>query len=537
MTHSLLDEPVFRIRTRTRESQKLSLPELLAAYSADRVDSLVALRPHQEAMFHSFMVSLAFMAMDLAGEPSPSTDTARWRELLRGLTHAFPGDEPWHLLIEDVTTPAFMQSPCGAAEAGQYTGVSRSPQELDVLVASKSHDIKPGKFGGFGVEQLELWVFALVSLHADAAYMGRGNYGSMRKNGGYATRSHFRLAFDRGLGAEFARDLRALMERHEALTEEAGRLGVGLHAGLAPQSRLLWLAEWSASAPAVQLKDVHPLCLEVARRVRLALEGDAVVARTASSKAPRVAAEEASGVVGDPWAPVVRESKGDKAFNPQTQTGGFSYRRLAPVLFDREAFTLPLLARPARSEMSKGGTMVARALGRAQGGTDGYLSREVHFPPAAMRRTVDAAAHLALRSQSFDSWLADMCARSGDNDAALSIVEKSLAGINDVTGRSWESELYRRKAQFLLALHPKRERDAELNLRKAIDVARLQNAKSFELRAVTGLASLWISQNRSDEARDLIEPVYDWFSEGRNTEDLRRAREVRMAASGSGIPG
>lgn len=408
MTHSLLDEPIFRIRTRTRESQKLSLPELLAAYSADRVDSLVALRPHQEAMFHSFMVSLAFMAMDLAGEPSPSTDTARWRELLRGLTHTFPGDEPWHLLIEDVTTPAFMQSPCGAAEAGQYTGVSRSPQELDVLVASKSHDIKPGKLGGFGVEQLELWVFALVSLHADAAYMGAGNYGSMRKNRGHATRSHFRLAFDRGLGAEFARDLRALMERHEALTEEAGRLGVGLHAGLAPQSRLLWLAEWSASAPAVQLKDVHPLCLEVARRVRLALEGDTVVARTASSKAPRVAAEETSGVVGDPWAPVVRESKGDKAFNPQTQTGGFSYRRLAPVLFDREAFTLPLLARPARSEMSKGGTMVARALGRAQGGTDGYLSREVYFPPAAMRRTVDAAAQLALRSQSFVQAASDM---------------------------------------------------------------------------------------------------------------------------------
>jgi predicted ATPase len=136
-----------------------------------------------------------------------------------------------------------------------------------------------------------------------------------------------------------------------------------------------------------------------------------------------------------------------------------------------------------------------------------------------------------------DSWLADMHARSGDNEAALSIVEKSLAGINDVTGRSWESELYRRRAQFLLALNPKRQRDAELNLRKAIDVARLQNAKSFELRATTGLASLWMSQNRSDEARDLIEPIDSWFTEGRNTEDLRRAREVRIAASGSGIPG
>jgi tetratricopeptide (TPR) repeat protein len=136
-----------------------------------------------------------------------------------------------------------------------------------------------------------------------------------------------------------------------------------------------------------------------------------------------------------------------------------------------------------------------------------------------------------------DSWLADMIARSGDNETALGVVEKSLASINDVTGRSWEAELYRRKAQFRLAIDPKRERDAEQNLRKAIEVAQAQNAKSFELRAVTDLASLWRSQNRRDEARGLIEPIYRWFGEGQDTEDLRRARELRTAVSGSGIPG
>jgi class 3 adenylate cyclase/predicted ATPase len=136
-----------------------------------------------------------------------------------------------------------------------------------------------------------------------------------------------------------------------------------------------------------------------------------------------------------------------------------------------------------------------------------------------------------------NTWLADIFARSGDNEAALSIVEKSLAGLDDVTGRAWESELYRQRAQILLALGPKRERDAERNFKKAIDVARSQNAKSFELRAVTGLATLWSSQNENDKARDLIEPVYSWFDEGRDTEDLRRAHEVQMAVSGSGAPG
>ena len=131
-----------------------------------------------------------------------------------------------------------------------------------------------------------------------------------------------------------------------------------------------------------------------------------------------------------------------------------------------------------------------------------------------------------------EAWLADICARSGDNDAALSIVEKSLAGLNDVTGRSWEFELYRQRAQIVLTLGTHRQRDAERNLKKAIDVARLQDAKSLELRSATALATLWNSQKRNDEAQRLIEPIHGWFIEGHDTEDLRRAREVHMVVSG-----
>lgn len=130
-----------------------------------------------------------------------------------------------------------------------------------------------------------------------------------------------------------------------------------------------------------------------------------------------------------------------------------------------------------------------------------------------------------------DAWLADILARTGEHEASLAIVERALAGLSDVTGRSWEAELYRQRAQNLVSLGPSRERDAELNLRMAIDLARLQNARSFELRAVTDLARLWTSQGRKDDARLLIEPVYGWFGEGQDTEDLRRASEALMAAS------
>jgi ATP/maltotriose-dependent transcriptional regulator MalT len=116
-----------------------------------------------------------------------------------------------------------------------------------------------------------------------------------------------------------------------------------------------------------------------------------------------------------------------------------------------------------------------------------------------------------------NSWLAEMHAQSGENETALSIVEQILADTNDVTGRAWESELHRQRARILLALDPARVSEAESDFREAIEVARRQSAKSLELRAATGLAELWRTQERVDEARDLIGPIHRWFDEGTDT--------------------
>lgn len=124
-----------------------------------------------------------------------------------------------------------------------------------------------------------------------------------------------------------------------------------------------------------------------------------------------------------------------------------------------------------------------------------------------------------------NSWLAEIDAKAGENERALSLVERLLAGIGDVTGRAWESELHRQKAQILLSLDPSKVGEAESHLRKSIEVARGQGAKSLELRAATSLAELWRSQGRIDEARTLLEPICDWFDEGAETADLKRARD------------
>ena len=68
--------------------------------------------------------------------------------------------------------------------------------------------------------------------------------------------------------------------------------------------------------------------------------------------------------------------------------------------------------------------------------------------------------------------------------------------------------------------------EAEASFQKALNVARQQEAKSFELRAATSLARLWQRQGKTTEAHELLTPVYNWFTEGFDTADLKDAKAL-----------
>jgi predicted ATPase len=68
--------------------------------------------------------------------------------------------------------------------------------------------------------------------------------------------------------------------------------------------------------------------------------------------------------------------------------------------------------------------------------------------------------------------------------------------------------------------------EAERCFRQALDIARVQSAKSWELRSATSLARLWRDQGRRAQARDLLAPVYGWFTEGFDTADLKDAKAL-----------
>ena len=122
------------------------------------------------------------------------------------------------------------------------------------------------------------------------------------------------------------------------------------------------------------------------------------------------------------------------------------------------------------------------------------------------------------------SALAEALALQGDLDAALDLIDECLEQIERPgwQERSHLAEVLRLKGWMLM--RQGRGEEAETQLRASIDWARQQQAKSWELRSSTTLAELLVERGQRDAARELLAPIYDWFTEGFDTHDLEAAR-------------
>jgi predicted ATPase len=115
----------------------------------------------------------------------------------------------------------------------------------------------------------------------------------------------------------------------------------------------------------------------------------------------------------------------------------------------------------------------------------------------------------------------------GQLDAVPEVIEQALAKCEVNTERYFEAELYRLQARvLLLGNEPDASIRAQSLLDNALTIARSQSARSLELRAARDLADLWRDQGKRDEARDLLAPVYGWFTEGFDTLDLKEAEAL-----------
>src|SRR6185436_11737895 len=148
---------------------------------------------------------------------------------------------------------------------------------------------------------------------------------------------------------------------------------------------------------------------------------------------------------------------------------------------------------------------------------------------AQLRQGIDQ--NLATGAKVGRSWflvmLAELYTMNRQWDLGIEAVEQALSHVEETEERYYEAEAYRLKGELISA------RDglaanavAEACFRRAIEVAAGQQAKAWELRASTSLARLWHKSDRSADARHLLSGIYEWFTEGFDVPDLRKARKV-----------
>jgi predicted ATPase len=121
---------------------------------------------------------------------------------------------------------------------------------------------------------------------------------------------------------------------------------------------------------------------------------------------------------------------------------------------------------------------------------------------------------------------AECLERQGNTGEALTTLEAAVEHFERRGDAEWEPEVHRLMGDLLLRRNPSAPDRAEVSYRRAIERARSQEAKSWELRASTSLARFWRDQGKRSEARDLLAPIYGWFTEGFDTLDLKEAKAL-----------
>ena len=122
--------------------------------------------------------------------------------------------------------------------------------------------------------------------------------------------------------------------------------------------------------------------------------------------------------------------------------------------------------------------------------------------------------------------LAEGLRKVGRHDEALGALGLGVAQAEQQGQHYYDAELHRLRAEILLDMDGNAVEEAEALFGQSLEIARRQEAKTFELRAATSLARLWQRQGKRDAARALLAPVYAWFTEGFDTRDLKDAKAL-----------
>lgn len=367
--HDLLHEPLISIRT-PAGAARVSLPELLERLCQGAVDAYMGVRPHQADSFQVLLVQLAANVVERKGGIA-ARDVAYWRD---GLLDLAEGEaSAWQLVEMDATKPAFLQHRLQTAgELASFKEKAAAPDELDVLVTSKDHDVKMARALS---NDAELWLYALILHQTTSGVLGAGNYGVVRMNGGHGSRPVVSTVSSLHPAQRFLEELDALCALRPATISRYNFRDRGVV--------LTWLAPWNRDTHQHMLTDLEPWFIEAARPVRLVHRAEHICALASTSKARQIGPKSLeNGDVGDPWIPVnVADTKKGRSALTLSE-GGWTPERVSKLLF-QQGFELTALQKP-RAGMGDA-WMTFSAIVRGQGTTDGFHSFALRIP-APVRR-------------------------------------------------------------------------------------------------------------------------------------------------------
>jgi CRISPR system Cascade subunit CasA len=389
MAHDLLVEPLLSWRDPSRRRGKTTLPGALALLANGELADFPHLRTHQQHPWNMFLIQLAAIALRRAGSADPRLPEDEWRQLLLNLTDGT--HEPWSLVVADLSQPAFFQCPVPEGALSGWSS-TEAPDDIDVLVTAKGHDVKTTLIPP---TDREAWVYALTTLQTTQGYPGRGYNRVARMNGGYGNRPRVGLATDHSLGARFLRDLTVLLSSWSVLVERGFSDG-----GIA----LVWAEPWDGRT-SLAMDALAPHFIEVCWRLRCVSDGVALRCHYTTTTSRRCLPEVENGDVGDPWVPIERE-KGALTVG----AAGFHYQLLTRILLGAD-----FAPAPAQAVLDSDRETVffhAAAMARGQGKTEGLHDRSIPIPPAARRCLGGVETRAALGQRALDRVVLAKKARS-----------------------------------------------------------------------------------------------------------------------------
>jgi class 3 adenylate cyclase/predicted ATPase len=196
------------------------------------------------------------------------------------------------------------------------------------------------------------------------------------------------------------------------------------------------------------------------------------------------------------------------------------------AVFARDVATAPAYANDCVAVASEHGFSLWAARGRSLQGWADAQKGEVATGIARIRDGLAAieATGAHLTTPFYLTLLAEALAFAGKIKEGLAALDDALATAAVSGARGWDAEIHRLCGGLTGRLPHPDPAKAEESFRTALAIAREQGARGYELRAATSLARLWREQGRQGDARDLLAPVYGWFTEGFDTQDLKEAK-------------